>query len=148
MSKRTQPKATPASVDQAPPRDTVLESIIIGVEEAEKNATPSEDVYPRITLIVGGLLISGHVISVDRYLKEFFEGIGGTAKEDQADQQAKRPAAGRKNKPRNFIHLRDAKFYIPGQKPIPTEGGGVLWRGRLSCVDGFFMGVVGLRKEP
>lgn len=37
-----------------------------------------------------------------------------------------------------FIHLRDAKVYHPGQRPLPDNG--MHWRGRLSEVSGWSFG--------
>lgn len=41
-----------------------------------------------------------------------------------------------------YIHMRDAKCFTPGQKPMTDEG--QWWRGKLSSVDGFHLG----RLEP
>ena len=40
----------------------------------------------------------------------------------------------------SFIHLRSAKIYAAGQRPLPTTG--MLWRGKISSVDGFTIGVL------
>jgi hypothetical protein len=40
--------------------------------------------------------------------------------------------------PPSYIHLKDARIFAPGQNPIPSSG--LLWRGRISCVEGFSMG--------
>ncbi|MFL6283860.1 MAG: gas vesicle accessory protein GvpU [Pyrinomonadaceae bacterium] len=95
-----------------------------------------------ITLNVGGILISGDVISEEEYLKEFMNGVLsrslknflGTNKElkdklENVDKPKKR-----------FIHLKNAKFLIPGAPPVPAGKEGALWRGRLESIDGFFYG--------
>jgi hypothetical protein len=41
--------------------------------------------------------------------------------------------------PAGFIHLRKARFYAPGQHPIPGDQG-FLWRGKLSSIDAFSVG--------
>lgn len=41
--------------------------------------------------------------------------------------------------PPTYIHLRDARIYAPGQVPIPGNRG-VLWRGRLSEINGYSLG--------
>jgi hypothetical protein len=43
--------------------------------------------------------------------------------------------------PPNYIHLKEAKFFLPSGagKPIPANQG-VWWRGRLSEVSGFILG--------
>lgn len=40
-----------------------------------------------------------------------------------------------------YIHLSDAKIFSPGQAPIPTNKA-IYWRGRISEVDGFFLGML------
>jgi hypothetical protein len=40
-----------------------------------------------------------------------------------------------------FIHLQDAHFVAPGQRPT-RESRGVWWRGRLTAVDGWNWGVL------
>lgn len=40
--------------------------------------------------------------------------------------------------PTPFIHLRDARIFIPGQEGMP--GNGMLWRGRLSEIVGWSFG--------
>jgi hypothetical protein len=39
----------------------------------------------------------------------------------------------------NFIHLKNTKVYCGDDKPTPSEGK-IFWRGKLSEVDGFFLG--------
>jgi hypothetical protein len=50
----------------------------------------------------------------------------------------------RRNPPM-FIHLRDARFFI-GDRPVPNNRP-VLWRGRLSEVDGFMLGTLAAGEE-
>lgn len=38
-----------------------------------------------------------------------------------------------------FIHLRDARVFVPGQHAIPTSG--MFWRGRLGLIVGWSYGV-------
>lgn len=40
-----------------------------------------------------------------------------------------------------YIHLSDAKIFSPGQTPIPNNRA-IYWRGRISEVDGFFLGML------
>lgn len=107
-----------------------------------------------ITLTVGGAIVSGMLISGKKYFEELgdtlaaaseAEGdmqsvIGNAWKQytaiydqpDDAPEDWQPPAA-------SFIHLRNAKFYAPGQPPIPSNRG-VLWRGKLASIDGFSIG--------
>ena len=107
-----------------------------------------------LTLNVGGLLVSGELISGDKYFEGFSEEftnalsnlvptddgiediknqitkLGDRYKHDENDEQ---------NKPTNFIHLRNAKFFNTVGSPVPSNRG-VWWRGRLSEVSGFMLG--------
>ncbi|MGP4073019.1 gas vesicle accessory protein GvpU [Piscibacillus sp. B03] len=40
-----------------------------------------------------------------------------------------------------YIHLKDAQVYNGDQKPTPSKTK-FLWRGKLSEVDGFFLGTI------
>lgn len=112
-----------------------------------------------ITLQVKGLTITGRVISGARY----FDGINGVYKrsvESWEDDEAKKQfhrwidllfpleeepgtdeEVGLKLQMEDvlFIHLEDT-FIFTGEHKIPTSKEGVLWRGKLSAVDGFFIG--------
>jgi hypothetical protein len=105
-----------------------------------------------ITLYVRGLVLSGHMVSGHKYfaglrgqLTEFFGGDSEDVKEtvafltepgdsflDESNQFQEFP---------QYIHLRAAKIFTPGQKPIPS-GEGAWWRGRLADVDGFHFGLL------
>jgi len=105
-----------------------------------------------ITLNVSGLLITGEIIGEVAYRKEVMFG------QLEAGLQAavtKLKESGEWVEPEDkpddpddveFIHLRNAKFFAPGQPPIPTQGDGTLWRGRLDAVDGYVFGT--LAQQP
>ena len=105
----------------------------------------------QITLQVGGLLVSGNLVSRDKYFE---------------DGMAKAPMSPFSTSPDNsrwvvenfgaeafreaeksyvgpirtwFVHLRDAKVFHPGGAPLPGNQG-IWWRGKISAVDGFFFG--------
>jgi hypothetical protein len=40
-----------------------------------------------------------------------------------------------------FVHLKDARFFSVSGNPIPGNTG-VLWRGKISSVGGFFLGTL------
>lgn len=88
-----------------------------------------------ITLLVGGFLVSGFIISYQKYMQhhptmatlESFR-----QEEDARDQEQKKEVS-------NFIHLRDAKYYVPGGAPIPGNTG-VFMRISLESVQGFTLG--------
>jgi len=108
-----------------------------------------------ITLTVGGMLISGLLTGGKRYheefaeqflkgmgdlepetsepIKEFFKGFGAIYARQEGDEMPE-PLT-------TFIHLREARFFVPGAAPVPANGG-VLWRGRLVKVDGYHLGIL------
>ncbi len=91
-----------------------------------------------VTLHMGGLLITGELISERSYMQQF---IGGTVQKviDQAIADGKLQPPDKDANP-EYIHLQAARFFTPGQQPIPTSGVGALWRGRFDAVDGFILG--------
>lgn len=118
-----------------------------------------------ITLNVSGLLVSGLIISRDEYMK----GIANTIRkgvsmwpeddknfvEDQLLKSMEEPLDEEKM-PKlvddvRYIHLKGARVFSVGGKPIPSSGDGFLWRGRINSVDGFSIGqleyVVGKKNE-
>jgi hypothetical protein len=42
----------------------------------------------------------------------------------------------------DHIHLANAQFFLPGVPMVQTEGAGIMWRGRISQVAGFFFGTL------
>jgi hypothetical protein len=109
-----------------------------------------------ITLQVGGLLVSGTLVGGDKYFEGFGEDVAAAKADDKENaethraafaklgEQYKRPEGeGTKQNqaPPLYIHLKNAKFYSPGAKPIPGNKG-VWWRGRISEVSAFILGVL------
>jgi hypothetical protein len=110
-----------------------------------------------ITLQIGGLLVSGILVGGDKYFEGFGEDIAAAKSDDKESAETHRTAFAKlgerykqhpeaegteQNRPLPlFIHLKNAKFYSPGEKPIPANGG-VWWRGRISEVSAFILGVL------
>ena len=116
-----------ANETNAPIHDGILSFWIDLVELGEGKAPPVA-----VTLTLKGLLVTGEIVGH----KEYLDGIG------LMDVVTKffGPTPERSYfEPRSYIHLKEAQFFFGADRPIPTEGG-VLWRGRLSEVDGFSMG--------
>ena len=117
-------------------------------------ATVSKVEFP-VTLNVGGLMVSGHVISRDKYYEEFIKRTDSIMKDAQEEYKqvseemlkpmAKVSAEGTRENLSigdiRFIHLRDARIFTANDKPIPATGG-FLWRGRINAVDGFAFGML------
>ncbi|ALC88584.1 gas vesicle protein GvpU [Bacillus sp. FJAT-18017] len=121
--------------NQPEPKDTVLELFV----QAANNHGFNLD----ITLNVKGAVVTGTIISA----RDYFESLSGTV-EDGSDVAEKLSdmlsnageSAGSESQPEaNYIHLKNANVYVGDSKPTPSKGD-ILWRGKLSEVDGFFIG--------
>ncbi|ERN51588.1 gas vesicle accessory protein GvpU [Alkalihalophilus marmarensis] len=118
-------------------QDSILEYFV--------HAANKHDFSLNITLNVGGAMVTGTMISAKEYfslLSEKFEG-GNDISNHLSEQlkQAGEAAKGDEESPASFIHLNDAQVYCGDREPTPSEGE-VLWRGKLSEVDGFFLGKI------
>jgi hypothetical protein len=111
-----------------------------------------------MTLLVGGLLVSGIMVGGAKY----FEGFANEFVSGFSDQKAvetvrksfsqfqeiyktdlaQQKAAGQPLEPPAYVHLREARFFSTAGNPIPGNRG-VWWRGRLSEVSGFMLGTLG-----
>ena len=138
---------TPESEDMNACPDWLLRLLVNMVTTAEGLTIP-------ITLHMGGLIVSGQLVSGKLYLEEF----GGQFANEflcplPADQRAKLLARIRDTASRiydqgketrrvpTYIHLRDATFMtVTGQTAQTNRS--LWWRGRLSRVDGFWFGVI------
>jgi hypothetical protein len=116
-------------------KDSILEFFVLA---ANKHGFSLD-----ITLNVNGAVISGTLVSAKDYfdsLSETFED-GNEVAQKISEQLAK---AGESIESKNeaeaqFIHLKNTKVYCGDSKPTPSEGK-ILWRGKLSEIDGFFLG--------
>lgn len=88
-----------------------------------------------VTLLVDGLLISGFVISADKYMKHHVIAEAYWKNLNNRGLVANDPT----DRPANFIHMRDAKYYLPGANPIPGNTG-VFVRISLSSIHAFSFG--------
>ncbi|NOT86551.1 MAG: hypothetical protein HOP03_00040 [Lysobacter sp.] len=112
-------------------RDGLLEIIVRFSEGDDALEMP-------ITLIVGGLLVTGHIISKKKYveqntltahIKKLMESIPEEDNTPEPEDDGKR----------EYIHLRDARYLSPGQGPLPSTGS-IQCRIKLSDVSGFNFG--------
>lgn len=127
-------------------KDWLLQTLITTINRIDGYNLP-------ITLTTHGFLISGEIISGREYfnsmaekfigegnaIRQFFEGVAESrySKSDKDDDDPKNTV---------FIHLRDARFYVPGQRGIPNNEG-VFWRGKLSEISGFSFGSLSSSEE-
>ncbi len=121
------------------------------------------DAFPiPITLSVSGMLITGMMISGERYFKEFSgvftNQINAYVKPETltAIQEAfQKHAQVYKPDPTPtavvlglmYIHMMNARAFLSDGRPIPTWDG-MLWRGRVDAVDGFWVGRIGEVEDP
>ena len=110
-------------------KDKVLVHLIKQIEEAEKNTNLSEEEkYINIILNVHGMIVSGELVSYKTYVDGFIP--------PKTDSQQDETVV--ESEDRNYIHLRNVKFYLSAGSPIPAnESKEIFWRGKLSSIDGF-----------
>ncbi|MFY3136848.1 gas vesicle accessory protein GvpU [Achromobacter xylosoxidans] len=131
----------PASV--APPADVFLQFLVNLVNNGGQLKSIG------VTLQMGGMLVSGSIVSGAEYFDRFAETFSGSLADmdTQARQSVRTSLAElgdvfRLPQPAeplpNYIHLVDALFFSADGTPI--AGQPTLWRGRSSAVDGFILG--------
>jgi len=120
--------------------DFILDFTLSAVEN-------SNDAYSQPMIFnVGGLLVSGHLISESQYLREVQGGaihkgiarIWEKGEPNPADNDTEKEAL----TPFEYVHLKNARFFLSDKNPIPGTGGGALWRGKLSSIDGYVFGEI------
>lgn len=115
-----------------------------------------------VTLLAGGMAVSGLIISAASYMERTGIQLAGAVKSHDAalaatiaqsfaqltqDVEAQSRAADEAGAlSARFIHLAQAKYYVPGQDALPSNADGILWRGRLSAISGFSLGEFSVRK--
>lgn len=117
--------------------DPLLEHVIALAEED----TPIE---AEVTLIVGGMLVTGHVIGYDKYMSHHALTQAYSELDAEADDDAEAEEAGDEEEGEDededlddeaaFVHLRDARLHAAGQSPSGTGG---FYRIALADVAGF-----------
>jgi hypothetical protein len=115
--------------------DPLLEHLI----ELAEDDTPVET---EVTLMVGGILVTGHVIGYERYMAQhaltqaWLQGDADVEGEDDAGatDEAEDDEEDFEDDEPVFVHLRDARTHAPGQPPGGIVG---LYRIALGDVSGF-----------
>lgn len=104
-----------------------------------------------LTLHVEGAIVSGLLVSGRRYFETFAQEFAGAYPDDEDGKENIRkalashasiydePQAETEVLPPQFIHLLNARSFVPGGKPLPSNRG-VLWRGKINSVSGFSLG--------
>ncbi|NAO99110.1 gas vesicle protein GvpU [Halomonas sp. MG34] len=109
-------------------------------------ASNKHDFNLDISLLVNGALVSGTLISAQDYFqtlsKSFEDGndISKTVGEQLAKTSESLASQDNPDQP-EYIHLKNSQLYFGGNKPTPSKGD-ILWRGKLSEVDSFFLGKI------
>lgn len=115
------------------------------------NMVNSNNITIGITIITHGYIISGHLTGGRQYFEavgnEFSSLLNSENVEDSLTGLANRIYNNESDNVKNgplssdYIHIQDAKFYKAEGSPIGADTM-VWWRGRLSEVSGFSIGVV------
>lgn len=126
-------------------RDWFLQSLI--------DLVNGREIEIGLTVHSGGFLVSGLLVSGHQYFQGFgaefaraFDDPGLTENIQQAYSRYGGIYISQKQpndiflRP-NFIHLKQARFFNTAGEPIPANMA-VWWRGRVSEVDGFFLGML------
>lgn len=100
-----------------------------------------------VTLYVGGGTICGQIVGGKRYFSDFLQTIEDNTEEPMTEALKKRFApfldlyegAPSERPPPAYIHLLDARAWTAGGQAGPAAA----WRGRISSVSGFSLGVWG-----
>lgn len=112
-------------------RDGILEAC---VRFAEIQDEPLET---SITLLVGGFLVSGQIISKKKFIQ--LNPLTAWVQDVLETQPQEEQQAPEDDWKRRFIHLRNAKYFSPGQPPVP-DNEGITCRIKISDVSGFNFG--------
>jgi hypothetical protein len=136
-------------LSQVDDRDWFLQNLV--------NLVNARDVKLGITLNVGGFLVSGILVSGQKFFSGFGADLGSSFDDPEIRRGVEQayahlgdiytPASAGSGggagvtTPPNYLHLMQAQFFQIGGAPIPGNKG-VWWRGRISEVGGFFLGML------
>lgn len=126
-------------------RDWFLQSLI--------DLVNGREIEIGLTLQVGGFLVSGLLVSGHQYFKGFGAEFARTFDDPELTEDIQRAYArwgGIYTAPKgvgetftkvHFVHLKNARFFNTAGEPVPSNMS-VWWRGRVSEIDGFFLGML------
>jgi hypothetical protein len=112
-----------------------------------------------ITVQVAGFLVSGILVSGKRYFQGFGDDVVAGLGNDAESAESLRSAFAGLGKiyddensvaaidPPRHIHLRDARVFGTTNSPPVPNNKGVWWRGRLSQVGGFILGILEMSSQ-
>jgi hypothetical protein len=121
------------------------DSLLLAVINLAEAEVPVET---DVTLVVGGFLISGTAVSAKRYFMHNAVSAMAGMMEQVKNEASRREANRAETIKKTYIHLKDARYYTPGQNPIPSNTG-VFCRISLDAIAGFSFGrlSVGIAKS-
>lgn len=123
-------------------KDSILEFFV--------KASNKHDFSLDITLLVNGAVVTGTIVSAKEYfetLSESFEDGNDIAKAlSEQLTKAGESVDSNTDEEAHFIHLKNTHIYCGDSKPTPSKGK-ILWRGKLSEVDSFFLGKISESKS-
>ena len=130
------------SVETSAGKDSILEFF---VQASNKHAFSLD-----ITLNVKGAVITGTLVSAKEYFNELSETFedGSDVAQKLSEELTKAGEAVDESSmaEAHYIHLKNTKVYCGDSKATPSRGK-VLWRGKLSEIDGFFLGKISESKS-
>ncbi len=98
-----------------------------------------------ISLLVNGAIVSGTMVAAKEYFENLSESFedGSDLSQELSNQlaQAGESAESNNDGETHFIHLKNTRVYCGDSKPTPSKGK-ILWRGKLSEIDSFFLGKI------
>lgn len=102
-----------------------------------------------ITLTVGGVLVTGTLVSGRAYFEDFADRLSQSFEDPAAAAQVHdsfHQLGGIYDRQPNpddllpsYVHLKDVRFFSPAGGSLPDHDG-VWWRGRIDQVQGFVLG--------
>lgn len=102
-----------------------------------------------ITLSVGGILVSGMLVSGRKFFENFGEKFGSAFEDAEVRKSLASsfsewgvlydPQEDGTRRESTYLHIKDVAFFTTNSQPIPSDAGS-WWRGRISEVDGFLLG--------
>lgn len=129
---------------ETPSKDWFLQFL---VNLANKNQFEQD-----ITLTVGGVVISGTLIGVRQYFDDLGDYFAGSFNSDESSEQIRDTfqrigeqcscvSPSEKTETPSYIHMKNVRLYNIEGKLVSGAPEGVMWRGRISEVQGFAPGL-------
>ena len=95
-----------------------------------------------VTLFVGGTIVTGILVSGEDFFDGFAQSFSAALSDPKMAAAAKStfqnlgkmyaPGTDFTSKPIAYVHLKEARIFIPGQAPVPAAG--MWWRGLITRV--------------